>query len=44
MGASSTEQNVLLLLEALETALVAEGFQPAGSGSVAAQDFYAASG
>jgi alanine-glyoxylate transaminase/serine-glyoxylate transaminase/serine-pyruvate transaminase len=41
MGASSTEQNVLLLLEALETSLQAEGYTPAGDGRVAAEGFYA---
>jgi alanine-glyoxylate transaminase/serine-glyoxylate transaminase/serine-pyruvate transaminase len=44
MGASSTEHNVLLLLAALETALAAEGFQPAASGLAAAEHCYAVSG
>jgi len=42
MGASSTEENVLRALEALEAALRAEGFRPAGSGRAAAEQFYAA--
>jgi alanine-glyoxylate transaminase/serine-glyoxylate transaminase/serine-pyruvate transaminase len=42
MGASSTEENVLRALEALEAALRAEGFRPAGSGRVAAAQSYAA--
>jgi alanine-glyoxylate transaminase/serine-glyoxylate transaminase/serine-pyruvate transaminase len=42
MGASSTQQNVLLVLEALEAALRAEGYRPAGSGHSAAAQFYAA--
>jgi len=42
MGASSTRENVLLLLEALEGALRAEGFRPAGAGRAAAEEFYAA--
>ncbi len=42
MGASSTKENVLLLLEALEKALAAEGFRPAGSGKAAAEEYYAA--
>jgi alanine-glyoxylate transaminase/serine-glyoxylate transaminase/serine-pyruvate transaminase len=42
MGASSTEENVLRLLEALERALRAEGFRPAGSGRAAAEHAYAA--
>jgi len=42
MGASSTRENVLLLLEALEEALRAEGFQAAASGKAAAARFYAA--
>ncbi|HXG33358.1 MAG TPA: hypothetical protein VNJ11_08335, partial [Bryobacteraceae bacterium] len=42
MGASSTEENVLRLLEALERALCAEGFRPAGSGRAAAEHAYAA--
>ena len=40
MGASSTQDNVLLLLEALEEALRAEGYQFAGSGVTAAQACY----
>ena len=40
MGASSTQENVLLLLEALEEALRAEGFQAAASGKAAAERFY----
>jgi alanine-glyoxylate transaminase/serine-glyoxylate transaminase/serine-pyruvate transaminase len=42
MGASSTEENVLAVLEGLESALRAEGFQPAGSGRAAAEQFYVA--
>jgi len=42
MGASSTEENVLRALEALEAALRAEGFRPAGSARAAAEQFYAA--
>jgi alanine-glyoxylate transaminase/serine-glyoxylate transaminase/serine-pyruvate transaminase len=42
MGASSTQENVLLVLEALESALRAEGFTPAASGRAAAEQFYAA--
>jgi alanine-glyoxylate transaminase/serine-glyoxylate transaminase/serine-pyruvate transaminase len=42
MGASSTEENVLRLLEALERALCAEGFRPAASGRAAAEHAYAA--
>lgn len=44
MGASSTQENVLLLLEALEGALRAEGYKPAGCGVEAAEAFYAAAG
>ncbi len=40
MGASSTSENVLTLLGALETALKAEGYQPPASGSAAAEEFY----
>ena len=40
MGASSTRENVLLLLEALENALRAEGFPVKGSGREAAERFY----
>ena len=42
MGASSTEANVLLLLEAMEEALRAEGYTPPGSGRAAAEDAFAA--
>lgn len=41
MGAGSTENNVLLLLGALEKCLKAEGYKVAGSGVSAAADFYA---
>jgi alanine-glyoxylate transaminase/serine-glyoxylate transaminase/serine-pyruvate transaminase len=41
MGASSTRQNVLLLLEALEQALRAEGFPVKAGGRQAAEAFYA---
>ncbi len=41
MGASSTRQNVLLLLEALEQALRAEGFPVKAGGREAAEAFYA---
>ncbi len=41
MGASSTEENVLLALETLEDALRVEGFAPAASGRAAAARFYA---
>jgi len=40
MGASSTRENILLLLEALENALRAEGFPVKGSGREAAERFY----
>jgi alanine-glyoxylate transaminase/serine-glyoxylate transaminase/serine-pyruvate transaminase len=40
MGAGSTENNVLLLLAALEKALKAEGYKPADSGVSAAVSFY----
>jgi alanine-glyoxylate transaminase/serine-glyoxylate transaminase/serine-pyruvate transaminase len=40
MGASSTEANVLMLLEALQKALEAEGFQPAGEARAAALASY----
>jgi len=40
MGAGSTENNVLLLLAALEKALKAEGFKVKDSGVSAAADFY----
>jgi alanine-glyoxylate transaminase/serine-glyoxylate transaminase/serine-pyruvate transaminase len=42
MGASSIEENVLAVLEGLEAALRAEGYQPAASGHAAAERFYAA--
>lgn len=42
MGASSTRENVLLLLEALEQALRAEGFPVQASGREASEQFYAA--
>ncbi len=41
MGASSTRENVLLLLEALEQALRAEGFPVKAGGREAAERFYA---
>lgn len=41
MGAGSTQENVLLLLEALETSLRAEGYTPAASARAAAEIFYA---
>ncbi|MDQ3011458.1 MAG: alanine--glyoxylate aminotransferase family protein [Acidobacteriota bacterium] len=41
MGAGSTQNNVLLLLGALEKCLKAEGFAPKDSGVSAAADFYA---
>jgi len=40
MGASSTQENVLLLLEALDGALRAEGYTPPGSGVAAAERSY----
>jgi alanine-glyoxylate transaminase/serine-glyoxylate transaminase/serine-pyruvate transaminase len=40
MGASSTRENVLLLLEALDEALRAEGYTPPGSGAAAAERCY----
>ncbi len=40
MGAGSTQENVLLLLEALDAALRAEGYQPPESGKEAAAEFY----
>ena len=40
MGASSTRENVLLLLEALDEALRAEGYTPPGSGVAAAERCY----
>ena len=42
MGASSIEENVLAVLEGLEAALRAEGYQHAASGHAAAERFYAA--
>jgi alanine-glyoxylate transaminase/serine-glyoxylate transaminase/serine-pyruvate transaminase len=42
MGASSIEENVLAVLEGLEAALRAEGYQPAASGHAAVERFYAA--
>ena len=41
MGAGSTENNVLLLLAALEKCLKAQGYRPADSGVSAANAFYA---
>jgi alanine-glyoxylate transaminase/serine-glyoxylate transaminase/serine-pyruvate transaminase len=41
MGAGSTKENVLFLLDSFERALRAEGFQPAASGKDAAEAFYA---
>ncbi|MFN6201787.1 MAG: pyridoxal-phosphate-dependent aminotransferase family protein [Acidobacteriota bacterium] len=41
MGAGSTENNVLLLLAALEKCLRAQGYAPANSGVSAANAFYA---
>lgn len=41
MGASSTEANVLLLLEALDVCLQAEGYKPKDSGKAAAKETYA---
>ncbi len=40
MGASSTQANVLLLLEALGNALDAEGYVPSANGREAAEAFY----
>jgi alanine-glyoxylate transaminase/serine-glyoxylate transaminase/serine-pyruvate transaminase len=40
MGASSTKENVLLLLEALDAALRAEGYTPPASGAAAAEHAY----
>jgi len=40
MGSGSTENNVLLLLAALEKTLAAEGFKAAGSGVSGAAAFY----
>ena len=41
MGAGSTENNVLLLLAALEKCLKGQGYRPLGSGVSAAADYYA---
>ncbi len=41
MGASSTKENILRLLEAMEECLRAEGYQPPSSGKAAAERFYA---
>ncbi len=41
MGAGSTRENVLRLLEAFEECLRAEGYRPAASGREAAEAFYA---
>jgi alanine-glyoxylate transaminase/serine-glyoxylate transaminase/serine-pyruvate transaminase len=41
MGASSTKENILRLLDALEQSLRAEGYKPAGSGTAAAEKFWA---
>lgn len=41
MGAGSTKENILLLLEALQAALEAEGFKAAGNGKAAAEQVYA---
>jgi alanine-glyoxylate transaminase/serine-glyoxylate transaminase/serine-pyruvate transaminase len=41
MGSGSTENNVLLLLAALEKSLKAEGFKPKDSGVTAASQIYA---
>lgn len=41
MGAGSTRENVLLLLEALESALRRQGYEPPASGKEAAEAFYA---
>ncbi len=43
MGGSSARNNVLLLLEALESCLRAQGFSVAGSGARAAESVYSAS-
>jgi alanine-glyoxylate transaminase / serine-glyoxylate transaminase / serine-pyruvate transaminase len=40
MGSGSSENNVLLLLAALEKCLKAEGYTPKDSGVSAAADFY----
>lgn len=41
MGAGSTRENVLAVLEALERALALQGWQPKASGKEAAEAFYA---
>jgi aspartate aminotransferase-like enzyme len=41
MGASSTRENVLTLLGALEASLKAEGHRPPASGPAAAEELYA---
>jgi alanine-glyoxylate transaminase / serine-glyoxylate transaminase / serine-pyruvate transaminase len=41
MGAGSTKENVLLLLDSFERALRKEGYSPAASGKAAAEAFYA---
>ncbi len=41
MGAGSTKENVLLLLDSFQRALEAEGYRPAGNGRQAAEAFYA---
>jgi hypothetical protein len=40
MGAGSTKENVLTVLDALQEALTAEGNQPAASGREAAEQVY----
>ena len=44
MGAGSTRENVLLLLDSFERALRAEGYSPAASGQEAAEALYEARG
>ncbi len=44
MGTASTEENVLLFLEAFEETLAAEGYRPQASGRAAAELFYAQQG
>ncbi|HFB99000.1 MAG TPA: alanine--glyoxylate aminotransferase family protein [Bryobacterales bacterium] len=41
MGAGSTKENVLLLLESFQRSLEAEGYRPAANGRAAAEAFYA---
>ncbi|MFB3777464.1 MAG: alanine--glyoxylate aminotransferase family protein [Bryobacteraceae bacterium] len=41
MGASSTKENILRLLDALEQSLKAEGYTPPASGTAAAEKFWA---